>query len=217
EHVQAGGGSAGGGHASGGALSLLYHRTLGPVLVASMTEYQMIEISNQQAFGDYPHMTLTPRIEFVSDKTYTSLSDFKAEVTAKNEGREVLFDARGQMLTAGHQPPRSSEVRYHLLYRMSEAEVVISASVSQGATAPVRLIVPIVARSDEALEVTSASEVRITKPRGRLTVRAEGAAGFDDVPKERNFNLVPGFECVPLAVTMQPGREVRMRIAAAKG
>ncbi|HEX7157388.1 MAG TPA: hypothetical protein VF214_00125, partial [Edaphobacter sp.] len=217
EHVQAVAGSSGGGHASGGALSLLYHRTLGPVLVASMTEYQMIEISNQQAFGDYPHMTLTPRIEFVSDKTYTSLSDFKAEVIARNEASEIVFDARGQMLTAGHEPPRNGEVGYHLSYRMSEAEVVISASVSQGATAPVRLIVPVVARSDEQLEVTSAAEVRITKQRGRLRVRAEGAEGFDDVPKERTFNLVPGFECVPLALTMQAGREVRVRIVAAKG
>ena len=44
EDVQAGGGGdSGGGHASGGALSLLYHCGLGPVLVASMTKYAMVE------------------------------------------------------------------------------------------------------------------------------------------------------------------------------
>jgi hypothetical protein len=78
EHVQAGGGSSSAGHASGGALSMLFHRRLGPLLVASMTEYQMIEISNQQAFRDYPHMTLTPRIECAGEVTYTSLSDIEA-------------------------------------------------------------------------------------------------------------------------------------------
>src|SRR5271170_1594926 len=79
ERVQSGGGGAGGGgHASGGALSLLYHQTLGPILTASMTEYQMIEISNQQVHLDKPHMCLTPRIEFVGKQTYTSLSDFEA-------------------------------------------------------------------------------------------------------------------------------------------
>src|SRR5256714_5719586 len=45
ERVQAGGGgSSGGGHASGGAVSLLFHRKLGPILTASMTENPMIEI-----------------------------------------------------------------------------------------------------------------------------------------------------------------------------
>ena len=42
ELVLAGGGQ-GGGHATGGALTMRYHRTLGPVLTASMTEYKLIE------------------------------------------------------------------------------------------------------------------------------------------------------------------------------
>ena len=43
ETVQSGGGSAtGGGHASGGALSMLYHQQLGPILTASMTQYAMV-------------------------------------------------------------------------------------------------------------------------------------------------------------------------------
>ena len=81
ERVQSGGGGAsGGGHASGGALSLLYHQQLGPILTASMTEYQMIEISNQQVHLDKPHMPLTPRIELADKQTYTSLSDFEATI-----------------------------------------------------------------------------------------------------------------------------------------
>jgi hypothetical protein len=219
EHVQAGGGSAGGGHASGGALSLLYHRTLGPVLVASMTEYQMIEISNQQAFGDYSHMTLTPRMEWENGgKTYTSLSDFGAVVTAKESAGEIVFDAEGAMLTASHQRPTGDEAKYRLTYRLREEAVEISASASGvgSASAPVRLIVPIVARRDEAVTVVDAGTVRIAKQAGGLEVRAEGAEGFDAVPKERTFNLVPGFECVPLAVKIQPGREVRVRIVAAQ-
>jgi hypothetical protein len=91
EHVQAGGGSeSGGGHASGGALSLLFHQSLGPILVASMSEYQMIEISNQQAFLDAPHMTLTPRIELKADRTYTSLIDLKANLIASMSGDKML-------------------------------------------------------------------------------------------------------------------------------
>jgi hypothetical protein len=69
EHVQAGSGG-GGGHVTGGAMSLLFHRALGPVLTASMSAYQMIEIANQQAYRDDTHMELTPRIECVSGRSY---------------------------------------------------------------------------------------------------------------------------------------------------
>ena len=47
-----------------------------------------------------------------------------------------------------------------------------------------------------------------------LTVHTDAAAGFGTVPKERTFNLVPGFEAIPLSVVMQPGQEVRVRIEA---
>ena len=52
EHVQPGAGNLGGGHVSGGALSMLYHETMGPIFTASMTEYLMVEIANQQQFRD---------------------------------------------------------------------------------------------------------------------------------------------------------------------
>ena len=96
EDVQAGSnGDSGGGHASGGALSLLYHCGLGPVLVASMTKYAMIEMSNQQQYRDGAHMTLTPRIECAGKETYTSLDDLKAEVTATQPGERLPSMLRG--------------------------------------------------------------------------------------------------------------------------
>ena len=30
-----------------------------------------------------------------------------------------------------------------------------------------------------------------------MVIRTDAAQGFEAVPKERTFNLVPGFECVP--------------------
>ena len=216
EDVQAGsGGESGGGHASGGALSQLYHRELGPILVASMTKYAMIEISNQQEFRDAPHMTLTPRVECAGKETYTSLDDLKAALTANRAAGEIVFDAQGRMLTTGHKPIAGGEVRYHLIYRLSEGGVELTASVSGAGPAPMRLIVPVVARASEPMEQPDAKTVRITKAKGTLTVRTDAAEGFEAVPKERTFNLVPGFEAVPLAVVLQPGKEVRVRLEAA--
>jgi hypothetical protein len=139
-------------------------------------------------------------------------------VTAKESPAEIVFHAEGAMLTASHQRPTGDDVKYRLTYRLREEAVEIAASASGvgSASAPVRLIVPVVARGDEAVTVVDAGMVRIAKQAGGLEVRAEGAEGFDTVPKERTFNLVPGFECVPLAVKIQPGREVRVRIVAAK-
>jgi len=216
EHVQAGGGSSSAGHASGGALSMLFHRRLGPLLVASMTEYQMIELSNQQAFRDYPHMTLTPRIECVDGATYTSLSDVEAVVDAKAAQGKVDFEARGRLLTAAKRGMPGGEGRYRLAYHLSEKGMEIVASVSGPGrvAAPVRLILPVVARKDERVEASGTGAVRIAKRGGVLTVRTDATQGFEAVPAERTFNLVPGFTCVPLAVTMQPGQEIRVYLEA---
>jgi hypothetical protein len=216
EDVQAGsGGDSGGGHASGGALSLLYHCGLGPVLVASMTKYALIEISNQQQYRDGPHMTLTPRIECIGKETYTSLDDLKAVVTASHTGGEIVFDAKGRILTTGHKALPGDGVVYHLAYRLSETGVELVASVSGTGPGPMRLIVPAIARADEVFEQPDARTVRIAKAKGTLTVSTDATEGFEDVAKERTFNLVPGFEAIPLAVVLQVGKETRVRIEGA--
>ncbi|HEY6375541.1 MAG TPA: hypothetical protein VIX90_08445 [Edaphobacter sp.] len=214
EHVQSGGSASGGGHASGGSLSLLYHRQLGPILTASMTNYQMIEISNQQVFGEYPHMQLTPRIELAADKTYTSTNDFAATVTATDTPTEITFDARGRLLTAAHQPPTAGDLRYHLTYRITGTTIEITASADAGTPSPtpLRFILPVISRSTEPIDSSDSKTIRITKPARVLIVRTDAPKGFDPIPKERTFNLVPGFECIPLAITMQPGKPIRIQL-----
>jgi hypothetical protein len=219
ERVQAGGGgSSGGGHASGGALSLLFHRKLGPILTASMTEYQMIEISNQQAHRDYPHMTLTSRIECVTaDQTYTSLSDFEATVTANAVPEQITFDARGRLLTAAHKSLPNVDVHYHLVYRLAPEKIEITAgNDAEGlASALLRLsfVLPVISSHEEAVEHIDSKTVRIAKRNGTLTVRTDSLPGFEGFTKQRTFNLVPGFECLPLTVVMQPGKEIRVELS----
>jgi hypothetical protein len=215
EDVQAGGGGAGG-HVTGGALSLLFHRKLGTILVASMTEYRMIEISNQQQYREGSHLPLTPRIEFGQTETYTSLNDLKATLTAVQTADGLVFDAKGTMLTASRVPLKGSDIRYHLVYRLNQATVEMVASVSGSLPdkLPVRFVVPVASRSGERVDQPNPQTVRITKPDGVITIHTDAANGFDPVPKERTFNLVPGFECLVLAVTIPVGKEVRIRLEA---
>jgi len=56
--------------------------------------------------------------------------------------------------------------------------------------------------------------VRISKPKGLVVVSVEADHHFEPIPDERTFNLVPGFEAVPLIVAIQPGNEVGMRTEA---
>jgi len=202
ETVQSGGsGNTGGGHATGGALTMLYHQKLGPVLTASMNQYSLIEISNQQQFIDKPHMTLTPRVELVSDgKTYTSLVDLKAAVKVLPSPTEILFGAHGELQSTSHAPTRSGPAHYQLNYRLTNSVVEISASAIAAPGA--RLIVPAIANSRDTVTQIDAQTIRITKPKGSLLIRTDTAKGFEPIPTERTFNLVPGFECVPLSIIL---------------
>ncbi len=217
ERVQSGGGGAsGGGHASGGALSLLYHQQLGPILTASMTEYQMIEISNQQVHLDKPHMPLTLRIELTDKQTYTSLSDFEATTTALSEqvgaAQQISFETRGRLLTASHQPLPNNDAHYRLKYNLTQSGVEIIASVDIASTSPIQFILPVISKSTEAATQPNPKTIRITKPNGTLTIRTDAPQGFDPIPKERTFNLVPGFESIPITIPMQAGQRIQIHL-----
>jgi len=215
EHVQPGAGNLGGGHVSGGALSMLYHETIGPILTASMTEYLMVEIANQQQYRDGRHMDLTPRVEYISatgGERYTNLNDFKAVLTARQAANGIVFNAQGRMLTASRKPVPAAEILYNVTYRLSEAGVEIAASVSGEAPGTLKLMLPVIAHDGDRVEQVDGQTVRVVKAKGAITVHTDAAAGFDAAFGEKTFNLVPGYEAFPLTVTMAAGKETRVRL-----
>jgi hypothetical protein len=159
-------------------------------------------------------MTLTPRIECRTDRAYTSLSDFEAVVTKNESAEAIVFETEGRLLSSNHQPLPSTEIRYHLVYRLSPAaiEIIATAIGSTMPKAPVELIVPVISRRAEPLQQDHGL-VRITKTAGSLSVTTDAPGGFAVIPTDRTFNLVPGFECTPLTVHMDLHKEFRVRIA----
>lgn len=216
EHVQAGGSGFGGGHVTGGALSALYHMELGPILTASMTHYEMIEISNQQQERPGPHMPLTPRIECTAVDTYTSLNDYGASLSAARSGAEVVFQAHGRLMNNTHKPMEGDGLLYGVSWTIGESGVELAASVTGQlpASATLQFIAPVIARKGDRVEQVSPQSVRISKPKGSLIVTIDAANRFEPIPSKRTFNLVPGFEAVPLIAAIEPGKEVRVRIEA---
>ncbi|OGV70951.1 MAG: hypothetical protein A2283_17355 [Lentisphaerae bacterium RIFOXYA12_FULL_48_11] len=204
-----------GGQASGGALSLLYHMDLGPVLSASMTEYRMVEEHNQQFHGNYPTMCLTPRIEYSTEgNVYTSLSDLKSRLSLEKAEKGLVVTAEGSLQTIKHDIPDDGDVRYRLVYKFTETSVKITAGVTEGNTAGLKLIVPVVSSRDEGVKMNGLQSVCIRKAAGLLIVRTDAVSGFEKFMEARVFNLVPGFECLPLVVVLPGmGKEVSMELS----
>jgi hypothetical protein len=190
--------------ASGGALSLLYHLGLGPLVVASVTEYRCIEKNNQQEHGDYPTMCLTPRMEFRDEKgTYTSLSDLQAQFSVTRKDSHIEAVARGFLQTVKHKMPGSGEIPYHLTYRFSKEGVRLGASVPSAGSRSVVWIVPLVCTAKERVELRDPKTLLIRKPEGVLEVTTDAPDGFALFQvTDRVFNLVPGFECLPLRLAL---------------
>jgi hypothetical protein len=179
-----------------------------------MTEYQTMEISNQQVHRDYPHMELTPRIEYTAGgQVYNSVCDLQAAVGVTETPERITFGVHGRLMTAAHQPTPHGEQYYRLAYHLSPEKVEIVIGPCGADPASVRLLVPVISQHDEAIERIDAKTVRISKGNGKLVVRTDAAEGFQTQSNERTFNLVPGFECIPLAVTPQQGRAVRVELA----
>ncbi len=190
----------GGTHASGGAISLLHHTKLGPVLAASMTRYKVIETANQQTPQDASHQPLTARIELVGREDVTSLNDLSAELVVEGTADKVRAKAGGRLLTPDGQAPDGGP-RYVLTYEVTPEGLAIEARVTglpPGVTA--RLVLPVVSRRDEAVSRPAPGRIEIAKTGGRVIVEGEGVEG----PDARIFNLVPGLEAVALRVPIPP-------------
>jgi hypothetical protein len=163
-------------------------------------------------------MPLTPRIELAGKQTCTSLSDFEATVIQHYEqigaAQLVHFDVKGRLLTASHQPPPNGEAHYQLTYSFTQSAVEIRATADSPVQAPLQFILPVISSSTEQVTQPDPKTIRITKPKGTLTISTTAPKGFAPIPKERTFNLVPGFEAIPIAISMQPNQQIHIQIEA---
>lgn len=84
-----------GGHASGGAMSLLWHDDLGPVIASGTVDYTLHEAHNQQlSLKKAEHRCTCPRIELSRGKTrYGQHYDFAAKMTAEEAADAVRIHA----------------------------------------------------------------------------------------------------------------------------
>ena len=184
--------------ATGGALSVLFHNRVGLLLCASMAEYKMVEVNNQQpAPGE--DIALTPRVEaFKNDLWYTNLFDLAVSLKSSDEEGVIEILAHTQLKNQTREVLGGSASDFEILYRCSGEQMQITARTRQEIKERTALVLPVISPDGEAVEQVGASEITIRKPGGLVRLKANVPLAIKDMPRSRTFNMVPGMEAVPI-------------------
>ncbi|MEQ8835503.1 MAG: hypothetical protein RID07_01720, partial [Lacipirellulaceae bacterium] len=198
---------------TGGSLSVLYHDTVGTLLVSSMARYEMVEPLNMQPNpgDDFP---LTTRIEHRTDDSwYTNLYDLKAQVDFDEDDQRINCVVKTSLQNESRQTLRNEASTYELRYQFDREEVKISvpprrAVDSLGSAA---LVVPIFSPSGEPVRQVSETQIEIDKPEGTVVVECNVPMSIKTSEKGRVFNMVPGAEAVPISVAIPREADVAVQ------
>lgn len=134
------------GHASGGALTLVWHDSVGPVIAGSVVDYRLVEAHNQQlSLKKSRHRSLVPRVELIRDGVrYSQCYDTRAVITTSGNAQQISVKVHASLVTLD-QAPLSSPVCVKLEYRLTDGGVGISGRVYGQDAAQARFVLPVVA------------------------------------------------------------------------
>jgi hypothetical protein len=193
------------GHATGGALTMLWHKKTGPLLCASMNEYQMVEAGNQQVETDPHTMPLTPRIELrEGDKLYMNISDHEAVITAQNQGDKIIVKTKSKLVDKNQKDPKGGAINCEVNYEFTAGKVLIYFKHDKP-NAQVKIIILVIAKAAERLTVLSKNALQIKRESGLVKIASTRPLIQLPTTNGRIFNFVPGFEAVPLAMDGNEG------------
>lgn len=200
---------------TGGCVSLLWHAQLGPLFAGSMPRYDRVEPHNMQVHphpGDHP---LTPRVELRDgEKWFTQLFDLAAEVNHTDTDGRLTIDVATRLLDESGDAPPHGSAACALTYHFDADTATITATAPGAGSANVRprLVLPLISPSGETVTRISANRIEIRKPTGTLIVETNAKLEIEDHGRPRIFNLVPGFEAVPVFAEIPPDGAISCRI-----
>ncbi|MVN76948.1 twin-arginine translocation signal domain-containing protein [Hymenobacter sp. HMF4947] len=187
------------GHATGGALTLLWHAKTGPLVAASMTDYQLYEAGNMVPYPTA--QCLTPRAELrLNGVLYTNISDLRATLTRRSGNGPLTLTAQARLVDKNQQNPPAGEVSCVVTYTFAADKVSFHFDVAPSTyDQQIRIFLPLVAKSTELTTVISDRRIRVAKDAANVSITA--TQPFVPVaPGERVFNPVPGLEALVLCV-----------------
>lgn len=190
-----------GGHVGGGTLSLLHHRTAGPLFCAGMGEYTLKEPNNMQVPFRVRHRCLALRIEAeVDGRIYSSIYEdqARAENLSKDTSQELSFQIHGQLKDISHNPPDDIKLPYRLEYKFLNNQVEMNMTFPRG-----KVICPVISQKEEKLvsyKAAGYSTIKIMKNGYPVYLKTQGKMELP-YKEERIFNLVPGFQAVQVEIS----------------
>jgi hypothetical protein len=197
------------GHASGGALTMLWHEQTGPLLVASMNSYQLVEAGNMQSNTDPHKMELTPRMELSSNGImYMNISCLDATVTAKQTGDTIIIQTSSRLVDQDQNDPPQGPVYCHTEYTFTPKKITCTLRCEKAPAAyqnNIRIVVPVIAASTEKVQTAGNNKISIQKSKALVTINADQLLTRLKTTGDRFFNFVPGLEAIPLAIPGQRG------------
>ncbi|MBS1661863.1 MAG: hypothetical protein JST68_12525 [Bacteroidetes bacterium] len=190
------------GHATGGALSLLWHEQTGPIFVASMTAYQLVEAGNMQKDTDPHSMSLTPRMEYTTDGvTYTNIADLESKVTVEEKHDRTIVRTESRLVDKDQHEPAQGTIRCQITYTFTPKNIRLSFHHNSTPQASdIRIVLPVISASGESFTTQGDKTIHIKKQNATLTIRANQPLQQLPTTDGRIFNFVPGFEAIPLAI-----------------
>lgn len=200
---------------TGGALSMLWHAEVGPLLAGSMARYHLVEKNNMQLHPDADDHPLTPRIELWQDDTwFTQLYDLTAKVVSSDINGVIGFEVSGRLCSDARHEPKQGKSVFSLSYQFDAgtATIVAQAPGVGSSNALPRLVIPLISPSGEKVDQSVPGRIEIHKPKGKVVIEANVPLRIQQTKRTRIFNLVPGFEAVPIIADIPTNARLECRI-----
>ncbi len=194
------------GHPSGGAVSLLWHRKLGPVLIGTMGEYQLVEPNNMQLLRNGMPSCLTPRIEYQRGGVlFRSIYDKTARIWWEDIAQGLRVHVSGRMTSADNVMGELFELDYRMDQHCFEicADCEVDSAV---------LVLPVVSRQGEkVLFEKDGCGVSVMRENGTvLTIHMDSEWQTDGIEK-RKFSPVGGMQAFQLWAEIPLSKKVVCR------
>lgn len=200
------------GHATGGALSMLWHQQTGPLLVASMNAYQLVEAGNMQADTDPLSMPLTCRAELTANGViYMNIAYLDAAINASRQGEKIVIKASSKLVDQDQNDPPLGPVYCETVYTFAPDKIMLSFHCKGNITSylsDIRIVIPVIATSQERVQQMNDTNVEILKSNARVHLQSHQPLTRLRTTGDRLFNFVPGLEAVPFAINKAVGTVV---------
>ena len=194
--------------ATGGALSILWHDKVGPIITASMAEYILVEKNNQQEQPDGEDFSLTPRIECTrNNEKYSNLYDMAASVSYTENNKAVKLEVTTQLCNMDRIALPNST--YHLQYIFENDKTVLTVLRKKQSKNSLEsdFILPIISASTEQVLQISTNRVEVSKGDFNLVIVTDTPLSIIKTKKDRVFNMVPGMEAIPIVLPFASNQE----------